>query len=44
MKISAYIYIYSNSGFEYRIKKIKSGYNTFWNQTSPKVILKESNT
>ena len=27
-------YLYSNSGFEYRIKKMKSGYTTFWNQTS----------
>ena len=27
-----------NLGFEYRIKKMKSGYTTFWNQTGPKSL------
>ena len=30
-----WFFLYSNSGFEYRIKKIKSEYTTFWNQASP---------
>ena len=29
-----YFYLYSNLGFEYRIKKMKSEYTTFRNQTS----------
>ena len=28
-------YLYSNLGFEYRIKKMKSTYTTFWNQIGP---------
>ena len=31
-------YIYSNSGFEYRIKEMKSGHIIFWNQTCHNTI------
>ena len=31
-----FFFLYSNSGFEYRIKKMKIGYITFWNQPGPK--------
>ena len=33
-----FFYIYSNLGFEYRIKKIKSRYTTLKNQTDPKTL------
>ena len=29
-------YLYSNSGFEYKIKKMKSGYTTFLKPSKPK--------
>ena len=30
------IFLYSNLGFEYKIKKMKSGYTTFLKKNSPK--------